>query len=234
MPKNERMSLIEAIEARHAVRSFTDEALDPDSVAELQALIDELNEESWLSMQLILDEPLAFSGFLAKGAGFSNASDYLAIVGLEGKDLDETAGYFGEQVVLRAQQLGINSCWVGKTYKLIDRTIAIDFGQKLDMVIALGYGTTQGSAHTSKAPTEVAKDYDSAPEWFKRGVDMALLAPTALNRQKFSFSLGHMSDDGIHDVVAKTKFGPYSKVDLGIVKYHFLVGAGADAPFTWA
>lgn len=58
------------------------------------------------------------------------------------------------------------------------------------------------------------------PDWFNYGVEMALLAPTAINQQKFEIKL---NEDG--SVSFKDKGGPYSKVDLGIVKYHFEIGA---------
>lgn len=52
--------------------------------------------------------------------------------------------------------------------------------------------------------------------------EMALLAPTAINQQRFEISL---QEDG--GVIFGDKGGPFSKVDLGIVKYHFEVGAAA-------
>lgn len=58
------------------------------------------------------------------------------------------------------------------------------------------------------------------PYWFKYGVEMALLALTAINQQKFEIIL---EED--ETVTFKDKGGPYSKVDLGIVKYNFEVGA---------
>ena len=66
-----------------------------------------------------------------------------------------------------------------------------------------------------------------APDWFLRGVDAALLAPTAMNQQKFMFRL----ENG--RVSARAGLGFYSKVDLGIAKYHFELGAG-KANFQWA
>ena len=58
-------------------------------------------------------------------------------------------------------------------------------------------------------------------------VACALLAPTAINQQKFKFSL----HDG-NKVSVKAGLGFYSKVDLGIVKYHFEIGAGVKN-FEW-
>lgn len=54
----------------------------------------------------------------------------------------------------------------------------------------------------------------------------ALLAPTAMNQQKFRFTLSG------NEVSAKSTGGFYSKMDLGIVKFHFEEGAGREN-FTW-
>ena len=61
----------------------------------------------------------------------------------------------------------------------------------------------------------------------KKGVEAALLAPTAVNQQKFYLTL-----DG-NKVKAKAGLGPCAKMDLGIVKYHFELGAGKEN-FEWA
>ena len=178
-----QLTPMQAIEARHAVRSYTDEPLAPEAVEVLQKAIALVNEEANLNIQLVLDEPRAFTGFKARLVNFTNVRNYLALVGPECKELDGIVGYYGEQLVLLAQSLGLNSCWVGGTYKVVNRAYNVDLGQKLAAVVALGYGATQGVPHRSKAPQEVAPGYDGAPEWFKRGVDAALLAPTALNQQ---------------------------------------------------
>ena len=90
-----------------------------------------------------------------------------------------------------------------------------------------GYGATQGAGHPVKQPEEVSKADSPVPDWFQRGVRAALLAPTAMNQQKFAFTLQGGS------VAAKAGTGFYTKVDLGIAKYHFEIGAGT-AQFRWA
>lgn len=227
------IALEEAVRLRHSVRSFTDEPLSEDDVAALRAKIDQANEEGILDIQLVLDEPKAFTGFKARFGRFSGAKNYLVLVGPECKELDEACGYFGEQLVLLAQQLGLNSCWVGGTYRLVNHRYRVELGCKLTAIIALGHGTTQGEPHESKAPDQVAPDYAEAPDWFRRGVDSALLAPTALNQQKFRFQLAGHAEDGTPLVKASTKRGAFTKMDLGIAKLHFEIGAGA-ARFAWA
>ena len=227
-----QLTPMQAIEARHAVRSYTDEPLAPEAVEVLQKAIALVNEEANLNIQLVLDEPRAFTGFKARLVNFTNVRNYLALVGPECKELDGIVGYYGEQLVLLAQSLGLNSCWVGGTYKVVNRAYNVDLGQKLAAVVTLGYGASQGVPHRSKAPQEVAPGYDGAPEWFKRGVDAALLAPTALNQQKFSFSLGGDEND-VPVVRASTKRGAFTQMDLGIAQCHFEIGAG-NALYRWS
>ncbi len=113
------MTLEEAARLRHSVRSFTDEPIGAEDVAALQEAIAVVNEEDGLDIQLVLDEPKAFTSLKARFGRFSGARNYLALVGPEYKELDEVCGYFGEQLVLLAQQRGLNSCWVGGTYRMV-------------------------------------------------------------------------------------------------------------------
>ncbi len=56
----------------------------------------------------------------------------------------------------------------------------------------------------------------------KKGMEAVSLAPTAVNQQKFYFEL----KNGI--VTAKNLGGFYSRIDLGIVKYHFEAVTGHE------
>jgi nitroreductase len=224
----------EAIEQRHSVRQYTDEPISEADRAALREEIERCNAEGNLHMALMCDEPEAFAGGLAHYGTFRGVSDYLVIAGEPAPDLDERAGYYGEKVVLLAQKLGLNTCWVALTFKkrLVRKTIAR--GDKLAIVIALGHGATQGSPRKSKSAEAVSNCPVTAPEWFARGVELALLAPTAINQQKFRFELLDAGGDASKPrVKATTAPGPYADVDLGIAKLHFELGAGADA-FEWA
>lgn len=220
------MNLTEAIAARHSVRQYKNKPLEAEVISALQAEIDTCNQESGLHIQLVINEPKAFDGFMAHYGKFSGITNYIAMIGKKNSELDEKCGYYGERVVLKAQQLGLNTCWVAMTYSKIKTAFVIDKGEKLCVIIALGYGKTQGVAHKSKTIPEVAKADGKMPVWFKNGVETALLAPTAMNQQKFLFSLNG------NKVSAKSGMGFYAKIDLGIVKYHFEVGAGKEK-FKW-
>ena len=227
------MKLLEAIEARHSVRAYKNQPLSEDIVKVLEEEIAKLNREGQLHIQLILDEPKAFQGTLAKYGRFRNVTNYIVMAGRQAHDLDERVGYYGEHLVLLAQTLGLNTCWVGLSYSRIPGTYVLDEGEKIACYIALGYGETQGVGHKIKTVEQVSDVSDITPSWFRKGVEAALLAPTAVNQQKFSFEYLGMKDNR-HQVRAKKGFSliGYTRMDLGIAKYHFEIGAGKEN-FDW-
>lgn len=187
------MELLEAMERRHSVRSYSDKKIEGEVREKLEQKIRECNKEGGLHMQLVLNEPKAFDSFMAHYGKFSGVTNYIAVVGPKGKDLEEKAGYYGE---------------------------------KLCLVIAVGYGAADGTAHRSKSGGEVSTAEGDVPDWFRKGVEASLLAPTAMNQQKYKLMLNGSR------VSATSGSGFYTKIDLGIVKYHFEVGAGKEN-FTW-
>ena len=227
------MTLLEAIEARHSVRAYKNQPLSEDIVKVLEEEIAKFNREGQLHIQLILDEPKAFQGTLAKYGRFRNVTSYIVMAGRQADDLDERVGYYGEHLVLLAQTLGLNTCWVGLSYSKVPGTYVLDEGEKIACYIAIGYGETQGVGHKIKTVEQVSDVSDITPSWFRRGVEAALLAPTAVNQQKFSFEYLGMKDNR-HQVRAKKGFSliGYTRMDLGIAKYHFEIGAGKEN-FDW-
>ena len=238
------MTLQEAIEARHSVRAYKAQPLAEDEARRLEEEIAEVNQTGNLHIQLIRNEPKAFQGTLAKYGKFRNANNYLVMAGKRADDLDERIGYYGEHLVLLAQTLGLNTCWVGLSYRKIPDTYVLEEGEVIKAYIAIGYGETQGTGHKIKTVEQVSRSAvrtlgstenasETTPSWFKKGVEAALLAPTAVNQQKFSFEYLGMND-GRHQVRAKKGFSMigYTQMDLGIAKYHFEVGAGTGN-FDW-
>ncbi len=263
------MTIQEAIEARHSVRAYKDQPLSEEIVKLLEDEIVKLNNEGQLHIQLICNEPKAFQGTMAKYGKFRNANNYIVMAGkkaaskreesktcfdspereqartkFKADDLDERIGYYGEHLVLLAQTLGLNTCWVGLSYSKVSGTYVLDEDEKIACYIAIGYGETQGVSHKIKTVEQVSRSAvrtlgssksatDITPLWFKKGVEAALLAPTAVNQQKFSFEYVGMNDNR-HQIRAKKGFSMigYTKMDLGIAKYHFEIGAGKEH-FKW-
>ena len=229
------MTLQEAIQARHSVRAYKAQPLSDADARALTEKITQLNREGGLHMQLIQNESKAFLGPFARYGKFRGVNDYIVMIGKKADDLDERIGYYGEQLVLYAQTLGLNTCWVGLSYTKIPGTYVLNEDEKIACYISIGYGETQGVTHKIKRIDQVSNISDDSPEWFRRGVEAALLAPTAINQQKFSFELLPAEDGQLPRVLAKRHFSlvGYTQMDLGIAKYHFELGAGTDN-FRWA
>lgn len=212
----EQMTDLEAITLRHSVRVYKRVRIEQEKIDVIRDEIDRLNEKYHLHIQFISKAGEVFSGLPSMLAGWKNVPSYIALVGRKRDKLDELCGYCGERLVLLAQKLDLNTCWAGM-FKRKEVKAEIGDNERLVLVIAIGYGVTEGSSRKSK-PVEFVTDVreDGMPEWFRCGVTAALLAPTAMNQQKFIFSL-----DGDKPTVRTSANGPFVKVDLGIVKYHF-------------
>lgn len=211
------MEILEIIKSRHSVRQYRNQTIEESKREELNTCIKEANEESHLSIQVFYDEPKCFDSFMAHYGKFTNVGNYIAIVG--NKSDQEKAGYYGEKIVLKCQEMGLSTCWVAMTHG--KSQAKIKKGQKLLILISLGYGDTQGVAHRSKSIKELSHA-DEETEWFTKGMEAVCLAPTAMNQQKFLFEL----KNGV--VTAKSLGGFYSKIDLGIAKYHFEAVTGHE------
>ena len=229
------MTLQQAIQTRHSVRAYKPQPLEDAHVRALEEKIAEVNREGRLHIQLIQNEPKAFLGPFARYGKFRGVTNYLVMIGQKADDLDDRIGYYGEQLVLFAQTLGLNTCWVGLSYTKIPGTYVLNDGEVIQAYISIGYGETQGVAHKIKRIDQVSNVSEDTPDWFRRGVEAALLAPTAINQQKFSFEFLPAKDGQLPRVVAKRHFSlvGYTQMDLGIAKYHFELGAGTEN-FRWA
>ena len=209
----------ELVKERHSVRTYLDKKIEKEKVEVLNKLIDEVNKDNDLNIQLILDDKDVFDKFILSYGRLKGCNNYIALIGKKSKTLEEKLGYNGEKIVLKAQELGLNTCWVGGTYKKSIVKAHINKDEKMVCVIAIGYGETSGRPRKSKSFDNVVISKEN-PDWFKKGVEFALLAPTAINQQ--SFKLEYIKDN---QVKAHVGLGHLSKVDIGIVKYHFELGA---------
>ena len=218
------MAMEEAMRARHTVRAYTDEPLPAETVEKLNRLIAENNARHDLKVRLVLDDTSAF-GIALKLVLAKGVRNYLILAGDKAPDLAERLGYASADLMLHAQTLGLNTWWVGGTFKR-GAVSKIADGADVIGIVAIGYGAVQGKPHKSKRADEVSSYEGEAPDWFQRGVEAALLAPTALNKQAF-----HIEGNG-RTVSIACDNGAFSGADRGLVKYHFELGAGKQN-FEW-
>ena len=211
------MDIKTIIKERHSVRQYKDTQIDEELKMQLDELAKECNEESGLNIQIIYDDPDCFKSLIATYGRFKNVKNYIALVGKKSmENLDELCGYYGQKLVLKAQELGLNTCWVGGTFSKGKCKAVKEDGEKLVCVISLGYGENEGVKHKSKPVDKLCNvAEEDMPVWFKNGMIAAMMAPTALNQQKFYVTLNE------DDVIITPRKGAFVKVDLGIVKYNF-------------
>lgn len=214
------MTELQAIKERHSVRKYIDKPIEMEIRQDLDAFVEKVNAESGLNITIQYDDPEGFDSRMAHYGTFRNVNNYIVLKGDNCSDFEKKCGYYGEKIVIKAQMLGLNTCWAALTFNKKFVKKLVPDTERFSMVIALGYGEEQGVAHKGKSYADVVLTDGTEPEWFKEGVEAALLAPTAINQQKFMFSW--------KDQKAGMKvrgLGIHTKVDLGIVKYHFEVGA---------
>ena len=139
------MSIQEIIKQRHSVRQYIDRKIEMEKRACLTEEVNTINRKAHLQIQILFDEPKCFHSLMAHYGKFSGVQNYIALVGPKAPDLEEKYGYYGEKLVLLAQSLGLNTCWVAMTHG--KSAAQVQKGEKQICLIALGYGRTQGVAH---------------------------------------------------------------------------------------
>lgn len=209
------MDVFEAVQNRHSVRSYLDTPIPEETAKKLRGAIEDVNRESGLHFALFTQELTGFAGKL------KNVRNYIAFAG-SGEKLEERIGYYGAKFMLEAQMLGLNSCWVAMSFNkgAVTKLMALQEGEKVVNALALGYGETQGIPHRTKPMEKLCRCDGPMPDWFRKGMETVMLAPTAINQQQFLFTLAYGT------VNARAKLGPCSQIDLGIVKYYFEIGSG--------
>ena len=216
--------LKDAMRSRHTVRKYKDQVLPDDIRTGLENRVSDLNGRLGLAISLVSSDkdPLNTMGkFFLGGKGVKN----FFILASESSKQDESLGYASADLMLFAQTLGLNTWWIGGTFnKKYIAGLAPD--KNVVGIVVVGYGEESGKPHKSKPEDKVSSYSGDAPEWFKKGIEAALLAPTALNRQQFN-----IAGDG-NKVRLTYQDGFLGAVDKGIVKYHFELGAGKEN-FSW-
>lgn len=241
------MSAIDTIRARHSVREYLDKPLSGVQLAGLRRAVVEAEQKSGLDIQLVTDNPEVFQ--VVARFGLVRGATASVVFCSEGKDADEAIGYWGQRIVLTAQELGLNTCWCAICSRKKSKAV-LRGDKKVRIVIAVGLGKTQGKERKTKPLSELCTVEGSSaaggvgagagagvstgagesglPAWFAAAMEAAQLAPTAVNAQDFHITL---RADGKTVAARATKEGVWSTIDLGIVRRNFEEAAnetGAD------
>lgn len=205
------MDLLELMKSRHSVREFCARSIENEKRVALEKRIAELNSEFGVNAQIFYDDTTAFKNATAAYGKFSGCANYIALVGKSARN----CGYVGGILALLAQSLELNTCFVALTYRrgVVKSRVKLGVGEKVQCCLAIGYGKTQGCAHRTKTYADVVGDTAGGADNLDAVGEACLLAPTAMNQQKFKI----MVKNG-EIVVKKSGLGFYLDFDLGIVE----------------
>ena len=219
---------MDVIRARHSVRRYTGKPLEGPVLQALNALIEEAREGSGLNIQLDLNNPNAFN-VVARFGLIKGCSNCIVFPGT-GHENDPEIGYWGQHIVLGAQELGLNTCWAMLCARKKLRA-QLQPGQRIRVGVAVGYGAHNGKPRPTKEFEQLfTVEGETVPSWFALAAEAAQLAPTGMNNQDFHLTL---KSDG-KTVVAQAREGALRVLDLGIVRYNFERAAKqAGASWVW-
>ena len=214
------MDTLDIIKQRRSIRVYNDAVIEPAKRQLLCEYIAHCNAQSGLNMQIVFDEANCLNSLPARYTDFSGATNYIVCIGKNTDDLFEKTGFYGEQIVLYAQSIGLNTCWVGSTYVRSLCRVIPKKGEKLVCIISIGYSDENTAQRSSRSFSEISNCTDSSPQWFKNGVEAALLAPVSARKPDIYFTLKG------DEVLCHYGSGQFAKVDMGIAKCHFSAVSG--------
>ena len=246
------MITVETIRERHSVREYDGKPLDQAEFDALGAVVEEYARESGLDIQLVGDNPEVFNVIARFGlirgcrthvafvvddakvgdvaANDATEADCVEMRGARRTAVDEAIGYWGQKIVLAAQDMGLNTCWCALCSRKKSHAVVAP-GKKIRLVIAVGHGKTQGFSRKTKSVEALSSvECAKAPAWFAAAMEAAQLAPTAMNNQNFKITL---FSDGKTVCIDASKSG-LNVIDEGIVRCNFEIAANeAGADWRW-
>lgn len=233
------MTLSEAIFTRISFRNYLPDPIAPEQRRQLGKTIEQCNRRSGLHIQLVCDRPEPFASLSKSYGMLKGVRNYLVFAGPAGDPyLSEKCGYFGEQIILTATAMGLGTCWVGGTFDRKSCLCHLQEGEQLVCVAAIGHTPEARSGreklirrvtgHKSKSVAELASGLSHAPSWFMSGMAAVQRAPSARNRQPVRFVKKRDNSVEVH----LTEDSAMTRIDLGIAKLHFELGAHGGV-WTW-
>lgn len=230
------MITVETIRERHSVREYAGGPLDQAEFDALGAVVRECARESGLDIQLVGDNPEVFN-VIARFGLIRGCRTHVAFVVDDAKApgatrvaVDEAIGYWGQKIVLAAQDMGLNTCWCALCSRKKSHAVVAP-GKKIRLIIAVGHGKTQGFPRKTKSVEALSSvECAKAPAWFAVAMEAAQLAPTAMNNQNFKITL---LSDGKTVRIDAPQSG-LNVIDEGIVRCNFEIAANeAGADWRW-
>jgi nitroreductase len=257
MTRETAIQLYEAIEHRHSVRSYTGEPL-PGELREKLVLFLQNGWEPYpgARTRAVLLEGVEttgkiFKGFLGSYGAVQNAPAMICMIAnVEDPYFYEATGYMGEQWVLYATWLGLDTCWVGGFFRpeVAGDLIGLEKGERVLAVSPVGFAKKDGMSafyeglfkfgtkRGARKPLEQISYLEDVvpPRWIERGMEAVRIAPSSYNKQPwhvFYHKDGRISMSSIVEYKDKKPVYPgapnSSRLCCGIAMLHFKVATRA-------
>ena len=235
------MDIYEAMEKRISCRSYADKVVEPEKLLNITERIEALNKETNLHFQLFGPRSAGQTAIDTAPSVFAGTVyHYIACVGPDSKIGREQLGYYGEQLVLLATQLGLATCWAVTSYNVKTLRYESEPGEVLTSIILLGYEMNRTPTRQwlirsnyrqrDKTPEQlIDSDTRNIPNWFMDGVKCAIIAPSGINALPVMFGW----HNGIVTASMPEAIMPIQDVDLGIGKLHFELGSRKQGTWQW-
>ena len=231
----------EAIWIRRSRRLFNSRLIDSNTGERLHNVCKEFNPFSGVRAVFVNRPPdKVFKGIVLHYGKIRGAPAIIAFIGdMNTPHIHEKLGYVGEGIVLEATAMNLGTCWVGVSFRpeLISSFITIKKNEKILAVTPVGYTrekwsleerimTGFGRTH-KREPLEnllAGGREESWPEWIKPALEAARVAPSAVNRQPWRFTVKSdsitVSVNNLRDTLNISK-----RLDCGIAMLHIEVAS---------
>jgi len=181
-----------------------------------------------------------FKGIIGSYGKIKDAPAFIAFIGnMDAPFVQEEVGYTGEGIILEATALGLNTCWVGGFFRpeIVASLIEVSSKERVLAITPVGYAQ-ESESWEEKLMTDFGRSRNRLPlsklvrglprerwpDWVNVSLEAARLAPSATNRQPWSFDV---QDDGITILVRTMRpgFNVSKRLDCGIAMLHLEVAA---------
>ena len=231
----------EAIWIRRSRRLFHSKSIDQDVLERLHTVCKTFCPFTEVRAVLVnhsADE--VFKGIVSHYGKIRGAPAFIAFIGnMEDQHIHEKLGYMGEGIVLEATALNLGTCWVGVSFKpeVASFHARIKKNEKILALTPVGYTqekwsleekimTGFGRTHKRKHAEELIKGKKDTPwpQWVKTALEAARIAPSAVNRQPWRFTVKSdsitVSVNNLKDTLNISK-----RLDCGIAMLHIEVAS---------
>jgi len=233
------MKIIETIQKRRSVRTFTAEPLREEHVAQIKQYISQLQAPFGIKARIELvhvyadNEPVKLGTY----GWVKGACDFMALLFEDAPFAETAAAYIFEQAILYCTALGLGTCWIGGSFNRNDfkKQIQPAANEKLRIVSPVGYVSEKqrflekfivgaDQKHASRKPFgELFFDNDfntplteARAGLYATPLEMVRIAPSANNKQEWRVL---REDKALH--FYKKPYLSFDAIDMGIALCHF-------------